>query len=632
MKKITMLLAAFVVSGMGMAQSQRTVLAEEFTQASCGPCAAQNPAFNTLLAANTAKVVSVKYQTSWPGVDPMNAQNPTDVATRVSYYGISGVPDGPMDGTEPTGSSYTGAPANWSQSMIDAEYGVPSPFTVTVSHTFSADYDSVFVTCVITASQAYTASGALKAHIAMVEKTIQFTTAPGTNGETTFYNVMRKMYPSASGTTLPGTWTMGQTQTITFGAPIPSYIYSKAQICFVAFVQSDGDKHVQQAGIDATQAIPVDIGATALSGVPVYQCTTSFTPTVTIKNFGTTTLTSCTINYKVDAGSTMTQAWTGSLATGATATATLPAVTAAAGGHTLTTWTTAPNGGTDFDNANDQTTQSFAIVSSTGAAAPLVEGFVSTTFPPTGWFIDNPAGLTWTRKTGAGGFGTSTSCAKLDFYSIPAGDVDEFYAQNVDFTGTSTASMAFDVAYCQYSSENDKLEVKVSTNCGTSWTTVYNKSGTTLMTAAATTSAFTPTAGQWRKETVNLNAYAGQSNVMVKFVGTSAYGNNLYIDNINLVNNAFASVNEKEAANEVSVYPNPVSSSAVVSFKLADANDVTIEMVNAIGQVVSVNKLGTLNAGEQTYSLDASNLDNGMYFVNIHVGNSIVVKKVAVNK
>lgn len=73
-------------------------LHEEFTQASCGPCASQNPAFNAVLAANTAKATSLKYQTSWPGVDPMNAQNPTDVQTRVNYYSVNGVPDAIMDG------------------------------------------------------------------------------------------------------------------------------------------------------------------------------------------------------------------------------------------------------------------------------------------------------------------------------------------------------------------------------------------------------------------------------------------------------------------------------------------------------------------------------------------------------
>ena len=298
----------------------------------------------------------------------------------------------------------------------------------------------------------------------MVEKTIQFTSAPGSNGETAFYDVMRKMYPSAAGTTLPGTWTLGQTQTITFGAAIPAYIYSKSQIRMVAFIQSDGDKTVQQAGSDATQALPSDIGATTIAGVPVYQCSTSFTPTVTIKNFGTTTLTSCTINYKVDAAAPSTMPWTGSLATGATATVTLSPVTAAAGAHTFTSYTSAPNGGLDFDAANDTKVSSFAIVASTGVAAPIVEGFTSTTFPPTSWFINNADGAaTWIRKSGAGGFGTSTACTKIGFFNIPAGAVDELFAKNIDYSSVTSATLTFNVAYCQYSSENDKLEVKVST-------------------------------------------------------------------------------------------------------------------------------------------------------------------------
>ena len=42
------------------AQNQRLVLAEEFTNASCGPCAAQNPAFDALLSANPTKITAVK--------------------------------------------------------------------------------------------------------------------------------------------------------------------------------------------------------------------------------------------------------------------------------------------------------------------------------------------------------------------------------------------------------------------------------------------------------------------------------------------------------------------------------------------------------------------------------------------
>jgi hypothetical protein len=37
-------------------------------------------------------------------------------------------------------------------------------------------------------------------------------------------------------------------------------------------------------------------------------------------------------------------------------------------------------------------------------------------------------------------------------------------------------------------------------------------------------------------------------------------------------------------------------------------------------------------AGEQTYSLDASKLNNGFYFLNITVGNNVITKKVAISK
>ena len=89
MKKFYVSFAAMCLSVAAFAQSQRLVVFEQFTQASCPPCATANPPLNVMLNANSTKVVSIKYQTSWPGVDPMNAQNPTEVADRVTYYGVT---------------------------------------------------------------------------------------------------------------------------------------------------------------------------------------------------------------------------------------------------------------------------------------------------------------------------------------------------------------------------------------------------------------------------------------------------------------------------------------------------------------------------------------------------------------
>lgn len=631
MKKSTLLISMLAMGTVAFGQSQRLVLAEEFTQASCGPCASQNPAFNTLLSANTSKVVSLKYQTSWPGVDPMNAQNASEVSSRVTYYSVSGVPDVRLDGT----TIGSGAPSAITQTIINNEYAVTSPFTINLSHNFSSDYDSVFITCVITASTNFTPVGVLKAHVAMVEETITFATAPGTNGETEFYNVMRKMYPNAAGTTLPTSWTTGQTQTITFARPVPSYIYSKAQIGIVAFVQDDGNKSVKQAAYSIPQSIPVDIGTTAVSGVPLYQCATTFTPTVTIKNFGTTTLTSCDINFKIDAGTITTIPWTGSLATGATAVVTLPTQTVAVGSHTFTSYTSSPNGGADFDAANNQTVKSFSIIG-TGSAAPMVEGFQLTTFPPANWFLNNAdGGPTWTRRSGtnAGGFAASSACAKMDFYNSPSGQVDELYAKNVDLTSAAGVNLTFSVAHAQYNtSYSDILEVKVSSDCGATWASVYNKAGSVLSTTTATTSAFTPnSAAQWRAESVSLASYIGQSNVMIKFVATSDYGNNAYIDDINITNTA-TGIKEKLELIGVDVYPNPTIDNAVVKFNLIESDNVGVILVNSLGQTVINQNLGNMSAGEQSYLLNTESLSDGLYFLNLTVGENIITKKVVINK
>lgn len=248
MKKIYFSITLAALALNAVAQSQRLVLIEEFTQASCGPCANANPAFNTLLNNNTSKAISIKYQVNWPGVDPMNAQYPAPVSARVNYYAVNSVPYAIMDGDAVSGPNYTGYPGNCTQSMINGEYALPSPFTVNVSHTLNAAQDSIFITAAITATQNFTGVNYLRAHIVLIEKHIHFTTAPGSNGETDFYNVCRKMYPHQAGTGLPLTWTSGDDSVINIKAAIPSYIYDVNQLAVVAFVQDNGNKQVLQAG------------------------------------------------------------------------------------------------------------------------------------------------------------------------------------------------------------------------------------------------------------------------------------------------------------------------------------------------------------------------------------------------
>lgn len=533
--KRKLLLLLLLVPMLSIAQTQRMVMVEHFSNASCGPCAAQNPALNTLLGNNTSKAISLKHQVSWPGVDPMYSQNTADPTARVNYYGVTGVPNSQGDG-----DIYGGSPSGITQTWIDTRYAVAAPFSLSATHYLSSDYDSIYITVTVTAAQAYTSVGALKLHVAVAEELIQFTSAPGTNGETSFKHVSRKMYPSATGTVLASTWTNGQTQTFTFAEPLPNYIYDLNVVEVITFIQDDGstNKVVEQAAKSAAQPLALDGSITAVGGLPVVQCTNSITPTFTLKNTGATTMTAASIEVKIDAGTPVTVPWTGSLATGATAVVNVPSQTTTSGSHTFTAEVISVNGNNDLNTGNNSSSAPFNIFGST-VTAPITEGFETSTFPPTGWVNYNPGSANgWSRRTAVPGHAGSTAVSRIFWYNIPNGEVDELFLPYTDLTGatTDTVKLSFWVAYRQYStSTNDKLEVKVSTDCGTTWATAFNKAGSSLSTGAVSTSSWAPTvAADWREEVVDLSAYANQANVMIKFSATSAYGNNGYIDDINL--------------------------------------------------------------------------------------------------
>lgn len=250
----------------GSGLPQRMILIEEFTQASCVPCAAQNLAFNALLSANESKLVSVKYHTSWPGVDPMNTFNAADVNTRVYYYidQMTGVPHAIMDGSAILGVNYAGAPANLDQNMIDEQYLVPAPYDIEATAMVSGPTLTIDVT---TTARAEIISGDLKVHVVLIEDPVEYTSPPGSNGETSFPHTMRAMFPDASGSSI-GTPTINQADNFSFTYTIPvSLVTSNLKV--VVFIQDDDTKEVHQAAL-ATSNVGIYESNTSLSKFNIY--------------------------------------------------------------------------------------------------------------------------------------------------------------------------------------------------------------------------------------------------------------------------------------------------------------------------------------------------------------------------
>jgi PKD repeat protein len=191
-------------------------------------------------------------------------------------------------------------------------------------------------------------------------------------------------------------------------------------------------------------------------------------------------------------------------------------------------------------NTNGSSTYSVAayINVTSPAAIPLIQDFQSATFAPTNWYV-NDAGndnVKWKLSTTAGY--SSTQSALFDNYNDSINNRDELKTY-VNLSGYSSAKMTFYRSYSQTftSPYIDTLQIGVSTNCGTSMTSAYLKGGSQFTTAVSgnTNAVFTPTSiTQWKKDSIDLTPYVGQSNVMIAFINRGHFGDGIYIDNINI--------------------------------------------------------------------------------------------------
>ncbi len=607
---------------------QRLVLAEEFTNASCGPCASQNPAFNSLLDANPTKIIGLKYQTDFPGFDPMNVANPSEVDVRFNYYTPSGVPSAYINGTAVPNdcNAYLAAPACLNQAKIDAAYAVAAPFNMVLTHSLSADASTMTIDVTVTSVGAFSSTGALKLHVAIAEREIQFASAPGSNGETKFEGVMRDMVPNSSGTALPGTWTAGQSQSFNFSVTVPTYTYDYEELSVVAFIQSDGDKAVHQASFSAPQPLvtPLKDVAVAYATPNSGYCNYSFVPQVSITNNTASSISSAVVAYTLNGGAEVTQNWGGSLATGASATVTFPTVQVT-GASEIRAYVISVDGARDGNGFNNEDNGLYSVISQNVAASPYTQTFEAPALGgfPTEFLLEDLSGRVFVvnqQIAGVpqllGGFGLSAKSLRVDFYAIDAGVVSKILTEKVNLSNLSGAKLYFDRAHAPYSSttpEPDKLEVFASSDCGATWTSLWSKTGTALATSAAVgTGRFYPQANQWGRNEIDLSAFNGQTEVLFKFEATSGFGNCLYIDNI-YVGSQPIGVEENQIEG-LSVYPVPASSEVVLSFEGQGA--ATATLTNSLGAVVREMDIKDVNASDR-FVMDVADLAAGTYQLSV---------------
>ncbi|HEY0030087.1 MAG TPA: M43 family zinc metalloprotease [Bacteroidia bacterium] len=267
----------------------------------------------------------------------------------------------------------------------------------------------------------------------------------------------------------------------------------------------------------------------------------------------------------------------------------------------------------------------------TYAASVYSESFEGSAVPNTDWHVNNlnSGTNTWTQTSTAAATGSKS--VRIVNASTYDANVDELISPPIDLTMIAgVPSLTYKVAHAQKTSTSaDKLQIYISTNCGQSWALRQTVVGSALSTGGVVSSSFVPTASQWITKTVSLASYSSATSALFKFKFTSDAGNNVYLDDINILGNV--GIDELSSTINFSVYPNPAEDNTIVSFSLTDNQQTSLKVYDVVGREVSSLYQGNLGAGEHHYSLaENAALSAGAYFIKLTVGKESFTQKLIV--
>jgi hypothetical protein len=360
-------------------------------------------------------------------------------------------------------------------------------------------------------------------------------------------------------------------------------------------------------------------------------CKTTFSPVIEIGNGGTDTLTQLSIHASVDGGIASVLSYTGPLPSACFDTVALAALTTIPGNHQLKIWCTDPNLHADEYTLNDTVNFDFYIMESNdGELIPFSEDFEGSVFPPSGWFVENTDNdnLKWEKSSAASGYGIGNSCAYFQNAACwPDQTKDYLLTTWFNLTSYNNAVLYFDYAYsalnATYPSFSDTMAIYYSTDCTTNWIKIWEKGGNALATAPATVNfaSFVPDADEWGTDTISLSGITGNSLVQFRFENRSGYGNNLYIDNINL--NWPSGINDTFNDQNISIYPNPAKKTITIQLQqISLTNNNVLTVYDNHGQL-----LLKQNLSQQKTEINISNLSKGLYLLKLENDGNIAVKK-----
>ena len=277
----------------------------------------------------------------------------------------------------------------------------------------------------------------------------------------------------------------------------------------------------------------LDIAAAAIISPADPECALTIEPQILVSNNGVQSVNGFKAGYILNKASPVYQSFADTILPGASTIITLAPVITTAGINDIKVFTANPFNtlaAGDENTLNDTLNKKFTV--NTIVVSPLNEGFEKPAFPPDKWQVVNADTTTkWVQKSP--GNNSYFSAFADNFSNNYTGQTTILKSPSIAVAGADSVLVSFDLAYKNFEGASDELTVKVSSDCGASFSSIFDKSGSALATAGSSSSAFlAPVQSDWQTQRIALDSTFSQGNIILAFENISDYGNNIFIDNV----------------------------------------------------------------------------------------------------
>ena len=397
---------------------------------------------------------------------------------------------------------------------------------------------------------------------------------------------------------------------------------------------------------DITKSLPADDVKLVSVDSPINDSKScgSVSPTITVKNQGSNTITSISVNYNIDGGSNSVFNWSGTLASEATTQITIPQFNLSKGAHVINIETTITN---DSYSSNNKGSNSFNITE-LNATPTTINSFETTNDE---LLIETSGNLgvnLWQRGTpiktllNTTGSGSNAYITNI-VGNYPDNTTSYLYTKCYDLSLITNPILSFKMAF-DIEQDWDHMYVEYTTDQGQNWAILGSASDPNWYNSAATTDTSGQSSlpgKQWTGEgektnplggtnatvhdySYDLATFTNEPNIMFRFkfvADQAANEEGAMIDD--LVITGVLPVDEFDEIGGLSIYPNP--SNSIFNINWAQGNDFSISVFDLTGKLLLQEKSDANSL--RKFSLDMSKFGKGIYFAKIKVDEKQSTKK-----